>query len=271
MRRREFLKLSGSTALAAATVSCSSGDILTALAGLPEEEVTFHVSTRGDDNNDGSPRSPFTSLQRAQQALRASKRSTPARVLVGVGTYYLEAPLTFTPEDSATSTAPITFAAVGGQPVTISGGRKLDGPGFRAQGYDQSRLCDRSAGCFGCPATAAVTRSESRVTAPEPCLRDQELGRIGANAPHRWETSAAGTVLPLWLCANSGRQRSCGMAQAGGNDTQKIGVRRKVVRITLTSCSRPAGPWYQPDAPTSGGALRPRCAAEWLRKCACGR
>jgi hypothetical protein len=125
MRRREFLRLGGSTALAAATVHGGSGDILTALAGLPDEEVTFHVSTRGDDKNDGSARSPFASLQRAQQALRASKRSTPSKVLVGEGTYYLGTPLTFTPEDSGTSTAPITFAAVGGQPVTISGGRQL--------------------------------------------------------------------------------------------------------------------------------------------------
>jgi hypothetical protein len=44
---------------------------------------------------------------------------------VSEGTYYLETPLTFVPEDSGTNTAAVVFAASAGHRVTISGGRRL--------------------------------------------------------------------------------------------------------------------------------------------------
>src|SRR5215469_9118053 len=126
MQRRHFLKLSGSAALAAATVSRGSGEILKTLIDLPAETGTFYVSPQGDDKNVGSAASPFATLRRAQQAIREVKRgSAPIKVLVSEGTYYLETPLTFVPEDSGTNTAAVVFAASAGQRVTISGGRRL--------------------------------------------------------------------------------------------------------------------------------------------------
>jgi len=126
MERREFLKLSSAAAAAAATVARGAGEVLRSLGDLPPEEGTFHVSPQGDDNNPGTAGSPFATLPRAQRALREMKNgSSPVKVLVREGTYYLDSPLTFGPEDSGTSTAPIAFAADGGHRVTISGGRKL--------------------------------------------------------------------------------------------------------------------------------------------------
>src|SRR2546429_2415605 len=126
MRRREFLKLSGTAALAAATVGHGSGEVLKSLADQPAEAGTFYVSSHGDDNNAGTALAPFATLQRAQRAVRETKKgSAPVKVLVLEGTYYLDSPLTFNPDDSGSSGAPIVFAASRGQCVTISGGRKL--------------------------------------------------------------------------------------------------------------------------------------------------
>src|SRR5208337_5696798 len=62
----------------------------------------------------------------AQEACRkCAKGSTPIRVLVREGTYYLESPLRFLPEDSGTSEAQVIYAAYLGEKVTLSGGREL--------------------------------------------------------------------------------------------------------------------------------------------------
>ena len=126
MQRRHFLKLSGSAALAAATVTRGSSEILKTLTDLPAETGTFYVSSQGNDENVGSAASPFATLRRAQRAVREVKRGTaPIKVVVSEGTYYLEMPLTFLPEDSGTNTAPVVFAASAGHRVTMSGGRRL--------------------------------------------------------------------------------------------------------------------------------------------------
>jgi Right handed beta helix region len=126
MRRREFLKLSGAAALAAATVTPGAGEVRRSLADPPPEIGTLYVSPQGDDNNVGTVAAPFATLQRAQRAVRETTRgSTAARVVVLEGTYYLDSPLTFAAQDSGASTAPNIFAASKGQRVTISGGRKL--------------------------------------------------------------------------------------------------------------------------------------------------
>src|SRR5437773_12353498 len=108
MRRREFLKLSGSAALAAATVARGSAEIQESLADLPRDAGTFYVSPRGDDESDGTTTAPFGTLQRAQRALREMKDgSARVKIVVLEGTYYLDSPLTFAAEDSGTSASPI--------------------------------------------------------------------------------------------------------------------------------------------------------------------
>jgi Right handed beta helix region len=126
MQRREFLKLSGTAALAAATVARGSGEVLGVVTDLPLDAGAFYVSPRGDDNNSGTAASPFATLQRAQRAVRAVKNaSSRPKVVILEGTYYLETPLTFSSEDSGTRSAPVIFAAAENQRVTLSGGRKL--------------------------------------------------------------------------------------------------------------------------------------------------
>ena len=124
MRRREFLKLSASAALAGVY---SQVGPLKAVA-VPElgDAGTFYVSTSGNDNSPGTKKLPFATLHRAQEAIRKSRKSSaPFTVLVREGTYYLRSPLTFGPDDSGSKEAPIIYAAYPEERVTISGGRKL--------------------------------------------------------------------------------------------------------------------------------------------------
>lgn len=91
----------------------------TTTATLPE----FHISPSGDDS---LPAGPWLTLQGARDALRALRSSGaltgPARVLLHTGTYKIEAPVAFAPEDSHT-----TYAAAPGETPIIDGGRELTG------------------------------------------------------------------------------------------------------------------------------------------------
>jgi hypothetical protein len=90
--------------------------------------AAFYVSGSGKDSNPGTKSAPFATLARAQQALRSGKQafSGPAVVEVGQGTYALERPLVFSPEDSGSEASPVIFAASPGERVTISGSRALN-------------------------------------------------------------------------------------------------------------------------------------------------
>ncbi len=92
------------------------------------EKIQFHVDLHGSDANPGNADHPFASLQRARDAVRnLDKRGlSGVTVLLGEGTHYLEQPLRLEPEDSGTPECPITYAALPGRNVTISGARRLE-------------------------------------------------------------------------------------------------------------------------------------------------
>ena len=90
----------------------------------------FYVASWGSDENPGTRDKPFATLKQARDAIRELKKKRgslkkPVTVIVREGTYYLNEPLVFEPEDSGTARAPITYKAYPGELVTISGGRKL--------------------------------------------------------------------------------------------------------------------------------------------------
>lgn len=127
MRRREFLKLTGGVAVTLANSGWAAGQLANAsAAGKPGDSASFYVSPSGNDNNLGTVSSPFATIQRAQKATRsAPKSSVPIKVFVREGTYYLDGPLVFGPEDSGAKDAPVIYAGYPGEKVTLSGGRKL--------------------------------------------------------------------------------------------------------------------------------------------------
>lgn len=103
------------------------------------QSIDFYVAPGGNDawsgslsepnaaNSDG----PKATLQGARDAVRALKGegtlTGPVRVIVRGGTYYLTEPIVFTPEDSGSFAASITYEAYPGEQPVFSGGRPITG------------------------------------------------------------------------------------------------------------------------------------------------
>jgi len=97
----------------------------------------FFVSPKGQDNwsgrlaDPGENDGPFATAARARQAVRALRKTwkeqRPVRVVFRGGTYYLDEPLEFGPEDSGAEKAPVVYAAAAREKVVLSGGRRLEG------------------------------------------------------------------------------------------------------------------------------------------------
>src|SRR5262245_4810715 len=91
----------------------------------------FFVSPQGRDTwtgklpEPGEGDGPFATVDRAREAvrglLRTLDRRRPVRAVLRAGTYYLDSPLEFGPEDSGSRDAPVVYAAAAGEKVTLSG------------------------------------------------------------------------------------------------------------------------------------------------------
>ncbi len=100
-------------------------------------QADFYVSTTGRDSwsgrlakpNADQTDGPFSTIERAQQAVHhaITQKQKAYTVLIRKGTYRLDQPLTFTPEDSGRKDAPITYAAYPGESPVISGARTIKG------------------------------------------------------------------------------------------------------------------------------------------------
>ncbi len=88
------------------------------------------VAPGGSDENPGTPEKPFATIAKARDAVRrliAAGLAGDVNVVIREGTYRLEAPLAFGPEDSGTDEHAITYAAAPGEKVVVSGGRPITG------------------------------------------------------------------------------------------------------------------------------------------------
>lgn len=123
----------------------SSPQLLRAGPKQPDTRISssgrtlFFVSSQGSDRWSGKldrPNSshtdgPFRTMFRARDAIRqlkASRRLTrPVAVYIRGGVYRVREPLIFTPRDSGTSSASITYQAYPGERLVLSGGRAITG------------------------------------------------------------------------------------------------------------------------------------------------
>jgi hypothetical protein len=111
----------------------------------------FFVSPQGKDiwsgkaGDPGKSDGPFATVARARDAVRAllkTQKPRVVRVFLRAGTYYLDSPLEFGPEDSGTKSAPVTYAAAAGEKVVLSGGRRLGNGHWGEAGGHKAWLVD---------------------------------------------------------------------------------------------------------------------------------
>lgn len=123
-------------------LACAAGVLLAcwAVPGYARSSLALYVAQNGNDAWSGRIRypshkgsdGPFRSLDRARQEVRmllakGAGASTPITVWIEGGTYALKNPLELGPQDSGSVRARVTWAAVPGQQVRISGGFPLRG------------------------------------------------------------------------------------------------------------------------------------------------
>ena len=95
------------------------------LAAPPACVGELYVAPGGSDANTGMKASPLATISKARDVIRSLHSSKPVTVYLRGGTYELTEPVVFTPRDSGTEGAPVTYCAYPGEQVVISGGRKL--------------------------------------------------------------------------------------------------------------------------------------------------
>jgi hypothetical protein len=91
-----------SVAAAAFCVGLSSG-LLGGESSPARPAADFVVAVTGDDRNPGTEARPLATIDRARDAVREFRKGQPGRdvlVLIRGGTYRVEEPLVFAPEDS---------------------------------------------------------------------------------------------------------------------------------------------------------------------------
>ena len=111
-----------------------------AVRGRRSDEATkFYVSPLGnnrwsgklDHPNSAHTDGPFRTLARARHAVRELKASgplkTPVKVVIRGGTYQLNGPLIFTPQDSGTRSSRVIYEAYPDEIPVLSGGRIIAG------------------------------------------------------------------------------------------------------------------------------------------------
>ncbi len=110
---------------------CATLAVLVAVAASHALAADLYVSPSGSDADPGTRDKPFATIRRARDAIRAQKPreplTEPVTVWLGGGVYRVTEPIAFTPEDSGTAEAPITYASVPGERAMISGGKRLSG------------------------------------------------------------------------------------------------------------------------------------------------
>lgn len=98
--------------------------LLSFLFASASRPLDLFVSPNGSDQNAGDAAHPFATVGRARDEIRKQK---PIGAIVHIhgGIYFLDEPLTLTPEDSGSPSAPIVYEAVANESPILSGGQRI--------------------------------------------------------------------------------------------------------------------------------------------------
>lgn len=177
---------------------------------LTAQEVKFYVSGTGNDAADGkSPQTAFGTIEKARQAVRAAKESNKDTKSVNVyikgGDYQLSQPLVFKPEDSGSEKMPVTYQAMQGEKVKISGGKKITGWKKGKNGIWQTTIPEVKEGKWNFQ--QIWVNGETRLRARTPDTGFYRVNRVlfpEGNPPNKWYTRtksfefAEGDINPKW-------------------------------------------------------------------------
>lgn len=98
----------------------------------PMLEGDFYVSTKGNDENNGTKNAPFLTIERAIEAVRKVDKTDRKGLTVCIeGGEYRVSSLLFAKEDSGTEDCPITYKAYNGE-VILNGGVTLSCDDFKS-------------------------------------------------------------------------------------------------------------------------------------------
>ncbi|MEN6546096.1 MAG: right-handed parallel beta-helix repeat-containing protein [Armatimonadia bacterium] len=92
--------------------------------------VTLYVAPAGNDGAAGTLAKPLGSVAGAQRAVRAARAQGevgPFKVVVRGGTYRLQEPIVFGPEDGGAKDAPVVYIAMKGEKPVFTGGSAIKG------------------------------------------------------------------------------------------------------------------------------------------------
>ena len=106
----------------------------------------FYVSTKGNDENDGTKDAPFRTVEKAVEAVRNTDKTGKDGITVCIeGGEYRVSSIEFSKEDSGTKDCPIIYCAYNGE-VVLNGGKKLEPEMFSAvtDGEVLARLSDEA-------------------------------------------------------------------------------------------------------------------------------
>jgi len=178
-------------------------------AGCATEPDTFHVAPAGDDANPGTKARPFATPARAMEAVRAARAAmvrgetavAPVTVLLHGGAYELRGPLVFTPADSGSAGAPVTWASAPGERAVLSGGARLTGAWTRTPGKPFWQLDVPGARDGAWVFHSLYVNGQSRTRARHPNYGDKVLraeGREPGGDPRQALRYFAGDIDPAW-------------------------------------------------------------------------
>jgi len=115
--------------------------ILPVVVAAQAPDVEFFVATNGNDDAIGSIDSPFATLERARDAVRAAGASAGASVTLREGTYRLTSTFRLDARDSGTEGSRMVYRAFPGEEVRLIGGEILRPEDARA-GADSIAVFD---------------------------------------------------------------------------------------------------------------------------------
>ena len=174
-------------------------------AGCATPSHTLFVSPTGRDTDPGTRSKPVATLSRAMELVRAARRSEtppgPVTVFLRGGVYELREPVIFTPADSGTAEAPVTYASYNGEQAILSGGTRLAGTWRQTPGKPYWQLAVPPARDSKGTFHSLVVNGESRTRARTPNWGEKVLraeGREPGGDPRQALRYYPGDVDPSW-------------------------------------------------------------------------